>query len=210
MGASKMNILIINNEKDKYDYGWLPDLKKKILEIVDAEFIVKHFTEASNELIKQFNIDFVILSGRVNSNWGINEEPLFYGEYDLIKNCRVPLLGICAGLQLIGTAYGIIMDYICTEKREDVNEKGYFEIDILEKDKIFFGISSPAMMYEQHYCEIKGIPEGFVHLASSKITPIQCIKDKNRNLYGVQFHPEKYSKEFPHGKIFLENFFSLR
>ncbi len=204
-----MNILVINNEREKEDYGWLPDLKKNVLEVVDADFIVKHFTEASAALVNEYQVDYVILTGRL-SPWDMDELALFQGEYDLIKNCQVPLLGICAGLQLMGMAYGAKMDYICSKEKEKVNENGFFNVKILKEDKIFTGITSPMIVYEHHYCELKEIPEGFIHLASSETTLIQCIKHKSRNVYGVQFHPEKFDEEHLDGKNFLHNFFSLK
>ncbi len=208
-GGLTVKVLLVNNEKEKTDLGRLPELIKSVSQIVPANFEVKHFTEVSSRVVADNCIDYVILSGRYNSSWDLEEEPLFQGEYDLIRNCTVPLLGICAGMQLMGIAYGVEMDYICLKEKEKVNENGYTEVKIVHFDKLFQGLSSPITVYEHHYCEIKGVPEGFINLASSSLTPIQCIKDKNRHVYGVQFHPERFSSEYEAGKIILNNFFNM-
>lgn len=206
-----MRVLVVNNETDKDDYGWLPELKKNVLEVAEAEFIVKHFTEVSSKTVDEYLIDYVILSGRVNSPWGgINEWPLFQGEYDLIKKCEVPLLGICAGAQLIGMAYGAKMDYICLDEKEKVNEMGYMEVRLLHNDKIFQGLNSSLIVYHCHYCELKEMPNGFLHLAETNLTFIQGIKHQSREVYGFQFHPERYNEEFQDGKVILQNFFSIK
>jgi len=202
-----LRILLVNNEKDKDDFGRIPELKKNISQIVDAEFVVKHFHDVTFKDIAVYSVDYIILSGRFNSSWGKDEEPLFQGEYDLIRNCNVPLLGICAGMQLIGVAYGSKMDYICPIEKEKLSERDYVEVKLLQKDKIFKGLTSPIVVYEHHYCEIKDVSPGFIHLAASSLTPIQCIKDKDRNVYGVQFHPELYNDDYRDGRIILENFF---
>ena len=46
--------------------------------------------------------DAVILSGTDLPVWA----PVYHDELDLIRSGRVPLLGICGGLQLIGRAFG--------------------------------------------------------------------------------------------------------
>lgn len=168
-----------------------------------------HYTQVSQALIKEHGINYVILSGRANSDWGEGEMLLYEKVFELIRACPVPLLGICAGLQLIALAYGAKMDYICSRNKELAIEKGYLPVKILTGDKIFHGLDAEITVFQQHYCEVKELPGGFFHLASSDVSYIQCIKDGQRDVYGVQFHPERYTDDYPHGRVILENFFSL-
>lgn len=187
--------------------GWIPRLKEAITAIAPAEFTIKHYLEASPDLVAQYNANVVILYGRVNSDWGENEMPLFEQEYQLARTCSVPLLGICAGHQLLGMAYGAEMDYISKEPK--ISEEGYVPVRVTGTDPILDGLESEFIVRQQHYCELKEVPPGFSLLASTDITPIQFIKDNRRPVYGVQFHPEWYNHEYPHGRVILSNFLKL-
>ncbi|MBS3970690.1 MAG: gamma-glutamyl-gamma-aminobutyrate hydrolase family protein [Clostridia bacterium] len=204
-----MKILLVNNERDINDLGSIENTKNNVLKVVDADFVVKHYTEIYDKEDDDHTVDFIILSGRHNSNWETDEMPLFKGEYNLIRSCRVPLLGICAGFQLMGLAYGVRMDYLSTAEKEKYKEYGYLKVNLLAYDKIFAGLSSPIIVYQNHYCELKDIPPGFINLAASDITRIQCVKHISRNIYGVQFHPEMFNGDYGDGKVILKNFFSI-
>ncbi|WP_028309281.1 type 1 glutamine amidotransferase [Desulfitibacter alkalitolerans] len=204
-----MKILLVNNEKDKTDLGSINALKNSVQQVAEADFVVKHYTGLSGEEVDELAVNFVILSGRHNSNWGIDEMYLFKSEYDIIRTCKVPLLGICAGFQLMGLAYGAALNYICPKRKDKCKEFGYQKVNLLGNDKIFSGLSSTLTVYQNHYCELKDVPDGFIKLAESDMTKIQCIKDTSRNVYGVQFHPELFNDKCNDGKVILKNFFSL-
>ena len=65
------------------------------------------------------------------------------------------------------------------------------------------------MVEQRHFWELKTAPAGFGRLAASDACPIQAIRHEGRLLYGVQFHPERYSERHPDGRIILSNFFRL-
>src|SRR5437588_718377 len=45
--------------------------------------------------------------------------------------------------------------------------------------------------------------------APNEVSPIQAMQHISRPLFGVQFHPELFDAEHPHGRIILENFLNL-
>src|SRR5208283_3140678 len=47
-------------------------------------------------------------------------------------------------------------------------------------------------------------PPGFTALASSTASPVAAVEDLERDIYGIQFHPEVVHT--PHGKAILERF----
>jgi GMP synthase (glutamine-hydrolysing) len=53
------------------------------------------------------------------------------------------------------------------------------------------------------------LPEDFVRLAASEICAIEAMRHRTRPLYGVQFHPERYTDDHPDGRAILANFFRL-
>jgi hypothetical protein len=74
---------------------------------------------------------------------------------------------------------------------------------------LFAGLDETVVVEQRHFWELKTAPVGFVRLAASDACPIQAIRHGGRPLYGVQFHPERYSERHPDGRIILSNFFRL-
>jgi GMP synthase (glutamine-hydrolysing) len=65
------------------------------------------------------------------------------------------------------------------------------------------------IVHEGHYCEIKNLPSDFELLASTEECRIQTMRHKQNLTYGVQFHPNNYTDEYPDGKKILNNFIQL-
>ena len=53
---------------------------------------------------------------------------------------------------------------------------------------------------------VKSLPDGFALLARSETSRIATMKHPGRPLYGVQFHPERFTKEHPEGDAVVGNF----
>jgi GMP synthase-like glutamine amidotransferase len=147
---------------------------------------------------------------------------------DFLRQTDIPTLCICGSHQLLGFAYNLALDQVAElhdepmrSRREDepctnlnyhpehYMESGYFPLRIVKDDPLFAGLGPRPFLYESHYCEIKEIPSEFDLLASTDECAIQAIKHKRRLLYGVQFHPEVNTEQFPDGKRLLRNFFAL-
>jgi GMP synthase (glutamine-hydrolysing) len=62
---------------------------------------------------------------------------------------------------------------------------------------------------QRHFWELKTAPTGFARLAASDACAVQAIRHESRPLWGLQFHPERYSERYPDGRIVLANFFRL-
>jgi GMP synthase (glutamine-hydrolysing) len=95
-------------------------------------------------------------------------------------------------------------------------EKGFYTLDLTDegkRDPLFDGFATGAapIVCESHYCEIKTLPPGFALLASTPECRIQAMRhqDKERILYGFQFHPEDSTDRFPDGIELLERFFRI-
>ncbi|PTK35647.1 GMP synthase (glutamine-hydrolyzing), partial [Staphylococcus nepalensis] len=71
-------------------------------------------------------------------------------------------------------------------------------------DEIFFGIPEEQTVWMSHSDKVIEIPEGFESIADSPSTPYAAIEDKERRIYGVQFHPEVRHTEY--GNDILRNF----
>ena len=113
---------------------------------------------------------------------------------------KIPVLGICYGLQLIAKLFG--------GKIKPSKKKREFGRALLYKKKSslltknFFKLSKVVWM--SHEDAVVKIPKNFSVIAStkdSKLTIIENVKDK---IYGVQFHPEV--THTVNGKKLFQNF----
>ncbi|MDR7869632.1 MAG: gamma-glutamyl-gamma-aminobutyrate hydrolase family protein [Tissierellaceae bacterium] len=205
-------ILIINNEKDYDDFGWIPVIMEAISKIEKIEFVVIHHSEISKEKLDEINPDLIYSTGRVTYDWDIEEILEDYAaELEMMKTTTIPVLGVCAGLQLMAIAYGAGFGKMVetADDEEAIRETGFQEIEIIKDAPLLENLSNPFRCYELHRDEIKDVPEGFELLASTEMCKRQAIKHKEKSLYGVQFHPEQYTNEYLDGQVILKNFLKM-
>lgn len=143
------------------------------------------------------------------------------GLYDVIKDIaqrNIPLLGICVGMQALfeigeemGQHAGLgLLPGKVTRFAESLPVKiphtGWNQIEIQNEAPLFCGIRSKAYVYFNHsyYCQ----PENasYISAATTHGLAYACAV-QNRNIYGVQFHPEKSQAV---GLQILKNFVELR
>ena len=111
---------------------------------------------------------------------------------------RIPVLGICYGLQLMAHELG--GEVVPSSKRE----YGPATVSVTETDGLFDGIEREQPVWMSHGDSILRPPEGFRATAQTDSTPYAGLADPSRNLYGIQFHPEVVHT--PIGMDVLRNF----
>src|SRR5574338_175846 len=111
---------------------------------------------------------------------------------------RVPVLGICYGLQLMALELG--GEVVPSAKRE----YGPASVQITTEDGLFAGLDREQPVWMSHGDAILRPPEGFQPVAQSDSTAFAGLVDPARNLYGIQFHPEV--AHTPRGRDILRNF----
>ena len=111
---------------------------------------------------------------------------------------RIPVLGICYGLQLMARDLG--GEVVPSNRRE----YGPATVWLTETDGLFAGLSSEQPVWMSHGDSIVRPPEGFHATAQTDSTPFAGLADPERNLYGIQFHPEVVHT--PIGREVLRNF----
>ncbi|HEU4572672.1 MAG TPA: glutamine-hydrolyzing GMP synthase [Candidatus Limnocylindrales bacterium] len=111
---------------------------------------------------------------------------------------RIPVLGICYGLQLMAHELG--GDVLPADRRE----YGPATIQVTAEDGLFRGIDREQPVWMSHGDSITRPPAGFVPTAQTDSTPYAALVDPARNLYGIQFHPEV--AHTPRGREILRNF----
>lgn len=150
--------------------------------------LVYPYNVTANKLSK---IKGIVLSGSPMSVYDTNAPFPDKKIFEL----NIPILGICYGLQIIGKIFGA--QVALSETRE------YGEMEFkADDDPIFSGISSPTIVWMSHGDRLTKLPVGFKVIGKTENSEFAAIK--NKNIYGIQFHPEvTHTKE---GKKILENF----
>jgi GMP synthase (glutamine-hydrolysing) len=136
----------------------------------------------------------VILSGGPSSVYDANApraDPALWSG-------RIPVLGICYGLQLMALDLG--GEVVPSAKRE----YGPATVRLTDGDGLFDGIDGEQPVWMSHGDSIVRPPEGFHETAQTDSTPFAGLADPGRNLYGIQFHPEVVHT--PIGRDVLRNF----
>jgi GMP synthase (glutamine-hydrolysing) len=109
----------------------------------------------------------------------------------------VPTLGICYGAQLMALELGGAVD------RTGVSEFGKTPLEA-DGGRLFEGTPDEQTVWMSHRDTVTQAPEGAQVVATSPSTPVAAFEAPERNLYGVQFHPEVVHT--PHGQDILKNF----
>lgn len=132
--------------------------------------------------IKKFNPKGIILSGGPSS---VYQENAPYCSQEIFS-LGLPVFGICYGMQL--TSFFLGGKVIPSEKRE----YGRAAIEIIESKGIFksFKAGQKFDVWMSHGDKVDAIPEGYEQIALSENTAFTAIANYEKNIYGVQFHPE--------------------
>jgi GMP synthase (glutamine-hydrolysing) len=143
--------------------------------------------------------DLVILTGSSALLSKPRTRELFQPEMDLVRNAKFPVLGICYGHQIIGSAFDAPM--------RDLGQmfRGYEKVSVVKKHPLFDGLPPDMVVAESHRQELTMVPDEFQHLAQSTTSRIEAIAHRTRPIYGVQFPPERSNDEHPHGRMILQN-----
>ena len=103
--------------------------------------------------------------------------------FEWIKNCKKPILGICAGAQIIALVF--------SSKLRKMQEIGMIKVKF---DEEFFGINQEIEAYSLHNLGFKKIGEELQPVAFSE-KGVEAFKHNSKHIYGILFHPEVKNKE---------------
>jgi len=110
----------------------------------------------------------------------------------------IPILGICYGMQLMSHMLG------GTVEKAEQREYGKVNITFDTSSMLFEGIEKESTCWMSHTYYVNNLPEGFVKCADTPNCPVAAIENREKKLYGVQFHPEVVHT--PKGRDILNNF----
>lgn len=193
-----------------------------------------HFSTCTESSLDSARVDFLVLSPQ-GTPWHMYKGDAA-AKLDLVKRLLrhailerdLPVLGVCGGHQFLALAFGGAVDFIDAGyagkfpthyPREAQGERGVVFLTTLQDDPIFAGVVSHPGRFravQNHYEEVKGVPEPLVNLAFSDMSWAQIIKMPGRLVYGLAFHPERCWDEsecaaspVPEGRQILANFMAM-
>ena len=115
-----------------------------------------------------------------------------------IYESRLPILGICYGMQVLAKQLG---GRVAPGAKR---EYGHAILHLSEVDSpLFANLPSPTPVWMSHADRIEEMPPGFRVLAYTENSPIAVMGNDER-IFGLQFHPEV--AHTPEGKTILKNF----
>ncbi|MBI1758199.1 MAG: glutamine-hydrolyzing GMP synthase [Actinobacteria bacterium] len=110
----------------------------------------------------------------------------------------VPVLGICYGFQAMAVALGGRVEHTAG------SEFGRTELTVTEPDVLLHNLPRSQVVWMSHGDACTAAPPGFAVVGRTAVTPVAAFEDAERELYGVQFHPEVAHTEY--GQRVLEHF----
>ncbi|MFQ5685349.1 MAG: glutamine-hydrolyzing GMP synthase [Candidatus Scalindua sp.] len=132
------------------------------------------------EEIKQLNPKGIILSGGPSSVYASNaprcDEKILFMD--------IPILGICYGFQLGSQILGAEI------KSSKNREFGNTKCTIKDHSTLFNSLGKTVNVWMSHGDQAMELPEDFQSLAYTENCSYAAARHKEKNFYGVQFHPE--------------------
>jgi GMP synthase (glutamine-hydrolysing) len=191
------------------------EIRKALQQIEpDLRVVTEPFHNITPEFVKTLAPSHLILSGQSHP-WDQYSSESLAGIFHVIRNLAKPILGVCGGQQQMALAFGARVDLI--ERigpgqgyEGAFRERGFCTVYVEAEDSpLFDGLPEAVTVWESHCDEVKELPEDFVCTATNDVSEVQAMQHNSLPLFGVQFHPELFDDDHPHGRIILENFLKL-
>ncbi len=144
--------------------------------------------------IKKLNPNGIILSGGPASVYDKGAPQIDPQIFSL----GIPVLGICYGLMQM--AHHLGGQVVFTGRRE----YGAGMLHITNGSQLFDGLGNQLDVWNSHGDEVTALPKGFLTAGRTESSDFAAVEDRQRKLYGLQFHPEV--AHTPRGKEILQNF----
>ena len=114
---------------------------------------------------------------------------------------KIPILGICYGLQLIAKLFGGSIKSL--KKKREFGRAVLYKKKKSLLIKNFFNTKNKSV-WMSHQDAVVKLPKNFKVVASTKESKLTIIENNKKKIYGIQFHPEITHTE--NGKQIFKNF----
>jgi len=158
------------------------------------------FSADVQSIIKEnrYNLKGIVLSGGPSSVLDKNSPRLSETLLEYFTNNKIPVLGVCYGLQLISYLEGGKIH------KSKYREYGHSQIILAKKSSLFQNVKRKSEVWMSHGDSLDKAPEGYTVTSKSNNGIISSIENIKKSIYCVQFHPEVNHTE--EGRKILRNF----
>jgi len=170
-------------------------------------FNLKHYLEALNvevtvvrndeEIKNIFHFDGIVLS----PGPGLPQDAGRLKELVTLVKARIPVLGVCLGMQAIAEEYGWELF-----NQENVKH-GVSEVIDVQDCVLFRGGATKIDVGLYHSWAVKPMNDELKVTASSENGTVMAVENIADKMFGVQFHPESILT--PKGKDIISNFIDV-
>jgi len=179
-------ILIINLCREKLHYFEFVKPVEEIVKNLGGGYFSKNYAEVTNTDLEK--AEKIIICGTSLQD---NDYSEHLDKFSFIKTYKKPILGICAGMQIIAKIFN--------GKIKNGQEIGFKKIKF---EKEFFGLAGEKEVDCLHNFAVDNLKE-FENYAKNEF--VQAVKHKNREIYGVLFHPEARQKDLIRNFVKINN-----
>ncbi len=136
--------------------------------------------DISIEEIKKKSPKGIIFTGGPSSVY-LEDSPMCNNE---IFELGIPILGICYGMQLMTHMLGGKVS------RANKREYGTLPVNLNTSSLLFKDFDNINECLMSHTDFVSEVPNGFNVIATTSNCPTAAMENTEKNLYGIQFHPE--------------------
>ena len=135
----------------------------------------------------------IVISGSA-APWAAHDPAALDRLGEVVVASGRPVLGICAGMQLLGRFAGGRIEHAAEP------EIGELPIDIVERDGLFRDVGERPTVFHYHFDELVDLPDGFRILASTDRCRLQAIASERARLVGDAVPPRVLPLGQPRGR----------
>ena len=154
------------------------------------------------EAVEAPNADALVLSGS-GDPWALHEQRSLDRFSDELRRYPGPVLGICAGMQMLVRALGGSVGPAGEAAR------GFRPIDVVDDSDLLAGLAPRIEVFQRHEDEVVVLPRDVRLLATSDTCAVEAVAVPERRWWGTQFHPEEWDDAHPAGRAIVERFAAL-
>ncbi|MFI8931383.1 gamma-glutamyl-gamma-aminobutyrate hydrolase family protein [Streptomyces sp. NPDC053474] len=141
----------------------------------------------------------LVLSGtKVPADRGTHARGAYGPLVDLVESCRVPVLGVCGGMHIMGLARGGSL--VRREQRV-----GGHEVTVDTGDPLFAYVGDTVRLFQRHTRYLSGLSDGLAVTGWSPQCPVEFFRSADGRLVGAQAHLEFRTD----GELILRRFLEL-
>ncbi|MEE1753166.1 type 1 glutamine amidotransferase [Streptomyces sp. SP18CS02] len=102
---------------------------------------------------------------------------------DLVMGSKVPVFGICGGMQVIATAAG-------GQLEPGPQRVGGYDVQVDKDEPLFSYVKPTVSVFHRHTFYLQEAPEGFRSIGRSEYAPVEFLRSHDGRIYGAQAHVE--------------------